>query len=121
MMIQNRILNLSVASLLSVTFVSATICAGQADARWFWRKSARLDTNQSHQQNQMINNGVTTGELTRKEARKLKKKKREIARDARDMQRSGRGLSYSEAEKLDKKQDKLSREIYKQSTDNDYR
>ena len=53
--------------------------------------------------------------------RKLKKKKREIARDARNMQRSNGGLSYSEAEKLDKKQDKLSREIYKQSTDNDSR
>ncbi len=119
MMIQNRILNLSVASLLSVTFVSATICAGQADARWFWK--SRVDNSQSHQQNQMINNGVATGELTRKETRKLKKKKREIARDARDMQRSNGGLSYSEVEKLDKKQDKLNREIYKQSTDNDFR
>lgn len=119
MMILNRVLNSSVASLLSVTFLSATICAGQADARWFWR--SRVDNSQSHQQNKMINDGVATGQLTRKEARKLKKKKRDLARDARDMQRSNGGLSYSEAEKLDKKQDKLSREIYKQSTDNDTR
>lgn len=118
-MIQKRILNLSVASLLSVTFVSATICAGQADARWFWR--SRADNSQSHQQKEMINDGVSSGELTRKEARKLKKKKHEIARDAHDMKKSGGGLSYSEVEKLDKKQDKLNREIYKQSTDNDTR
>lgn len=118
-MIQRRIFNLSVASLLGVTFVSATLCAGQAEARWFWR--TRTDNSQSHAQQQMINDGVATGELTRKEARKLRKKKREIARDARDKARSGGGLSYSEAEKIDRKQDKLSREIYKQSTDNDFR
>ncbi|MDX2106191.1 MAG: hypothetical protein SFY67_07285 [Candidatus Melainabacteria bacterium] len=119
MMIQNRILSLSVASLLGVTFVSATLCEGTAEARWFWR--SRTDNVQSSKQQQMINNGVATGELTRKEARKLRKKKREIARDARDKERSGGGLSYSEAEKIDRKQDKLSREIYKQSTDNDFR
>ena len=119
MMIQNRILSLSVASPLGVTFVSATLCAGTAEARWFWR--SRTDNVQSSKQQQMINNGVATGELTRKEARKLRKKKREIAREARDKERSGGGLSYSEAEKIDRKQDKLSREIYKQSTDDDFR
>ncbi len=118
MMIQNRTLNLSVASLLSVAFISATICSNQAEARWWWK--SRTDTRQSNQQ-QMINDGVVTGELTRKEARKLKKKKREIARNERDMRRSNGGLSYSELEKLDKKQDKLDHEIYKQSTDNDFR
>ena len=68
-------------------------------------------------QNARINEGIRSGELTRAEAAKLKRKEAALHREIKNDRRDGRGLSAAERAKIDRKQDRLSRDIAKQKHD----
>ena len=63
-------------------------------------------------QHARIREGVKSGELTRKEAGKLRKQQKNIARHERKLSRDG-DLTRHERRKLDRRQDKASKRIYR--------
>jgi len=66
-------------------------------------------------QDQRIYNGISSGELTRKEAARLDNQQDRF--DAREAQMRQGGLTLEERRRLDNHQDRLSREIYQQKHD----
>ena len=68
-------------------------------------------------QQQRIDDGVSDGELTKKEALKLEKKEAKLHREIQKDRRDGKGLTKKERAKIHAKQDKLSRQIAKQKHD----
>ena len=68
-------------------------------------------------QQQRINEGVESGELTKKEALKIEAKEAKLHRQIKKDRKDGGGLTAKERVKIDKKQDKLSKQIYKQKHD----
>ena len=68
-------------------------------------------------QQQRINQGVKSGELTKKETLKLEKKEAKLHREIKKDRKDGGGLTAKERVKIDKKQDKLSKQISKQKHD----
>jgi hypothetical protein len=67
-------------------------------------------------QKERIENGVKDGSLTRHEARKLNREQRRIHRVERRSERDG-VVTPREDKRLDRMQDKASRDIYKQKHD----
>lgn len=90
---------------LALVFITAAIALADEPAR-----------RQVNQQ-QRINQGVRSGELTRAEAARLQRQKadlhRQIARDRAD----GRGLAPAERARIDAQQDALNRRIARQKHD----
>ena len=76
----------------------------------------RIPARQKAQQ-QRIEQGVRSGELTRREAVKLEAKEARLAREVRKDRIDGPGLTPKERVKIEKKQDRLSREIYREKHD----
>ena len=68
-------------------------------------------------QQKRINEGVESGELTKKEALKLEKKEAELHRKIKKDRKDGGGLTGKERAKIHQKQNKLSRQIAKQKHD----
>ena len=68
-------------------------------------------------QNARIKEGVQSGELTKKEAAKLRHKQADLHREIQKDRRDGSGLTPAERAKIDRKQDKLSRDIAKEKHD----
>ena len=68
-------------------------------------------------QQKRINQGVKSGELTKKEVLKIEAKEAKLHREIRKDRRDGGGLTPKERAKINKKQNKLSKEIYKDKHD----
>ena len=68
-------------------------------------------------QQERIGSGVATGQLTPKEAAKLEKKEAKLNRKIYKERTDGNGLTPKERAKIERKQDKLSREITKEKHD----
>ncbi len=68
-------------------------------------------------QQQRINEGVESGELTKKEAAKLKAQEAKLHREIKKDRKDGGGLTAKERAKISAKQDRLSRRIAKQKHD----
>ncbi len=68
-------------------------------------------------QQDRIDQGVKSGELTKKEALKLEKKEAELHRKIKKDRKDGEGLTAKERAKIRHEQNKLSRQIAKQKHD----
>ena len=68
-------------------------------------------------QQQCINEGVESGELTKKEAAKLTAQEAKLHREIKKDRKDGGGLTAKERAKISAKQDRLSRRIAKQKHD----
>lgn len=71
---------------------------------------------QTVQQNKRIQNGVVTGELTKKETRQLKRQQKKLKRIKRKAMKDG-VVSPKEQSKIAKQEAKLNRNIYRQKHD----
>ena len=70
-------------------------------------------------QQKRIGEGVEKGQLTPRETEKLEKQEGNLNKEIRHDRKTGGGLSKKERRQIDKKQDKLSREIYREKHDKD--
>jgi hypothetical protein len=68
-------------------------------------------------QQKRINEGVKSGELTKKEAMKLERKQGAIADDIREARKSGGVVTKKEKAKIQVQQNKASEQIYKEKHD----
>ena len=68
-------------------------------------------------QQDRIDQGVKSGELTKKEALKLEAQEAKLHREIKKDRKDGGGLTAKERVKIHKKQDNLSKKIYKQKHD----
>jgi hypothetical protein len=73
--------------------------------------------NRKDRQEKRVDAGVQSGELTKKEAAKIKARQRNLNRDIRQDRRDGGGLTPAERAKIEKRQDNISRDIYKEKHD----
>jgi len=92
--------------------VSLLACAGLAAAQ---TADPKVNERQQNQQ-QRIEQGVQSGELTKREAVKLEAREAKIAREERRMKADGE-LTKKERAKLHKDLNKTSKAIYKQKHD----
>lgn len=69
------------------------------------------------EQQKRIAEGVESGELTKKEAKKLEQKEARIHRKIRRDRKDGGGLTAAERAKIEARQDAASADIYKQKHD----
>lgn len=106
-----KILGLGLA--LGMLIGTTATFASPADAKP-WKK--RVNARQEKQKNR-IKQGVKSGELNKKEAKRLRNQQRKLNKMEKKMRKSGGGLTKKEAAKLDRKQDQLSKNIKKQKND----
>lgn len=104
-----KLLGLGFASLLLVLGLAADSFAQNG-------KYQTINKRQRNQQNR-IYNGINSGELTRREAYRLQRNQYQINRMEQRFRRSGNGLSWRERYILDNRQDRASRNIYRQKHD----
>jgi len=64
-----------------------------------------------------INEGVKSGELTKREATKLQVEKAKLHKEIKQDRKDGPGLTPAERAKIEAKQDKLSRDIAREKHD----
>jgi len=100
-------------SLLMATLIAGALVVPGAYAD-------RPATRQKAQQKR-IDEGVESGELTKKEARKIEKKEAKLHRQVRKDRADGGGMTARERAKIEKKQDKLSEQIHKEKHDSQER
>jgi hypothetical protein len=77
---------------------------------------ARINQRQGHQQ-QRIDHGIRTGQLTPREAARLERQQVAIARYEARSRADGPGLTRTERIRLERMQDRASRSIYRQRHD----
>jgi hypothetical protein len=97
-------MNTFVKGLLITTLGIGMVLPAVADASFKQRKNHKLD--------QRIEQGVSSGELTRKELRKLRNKQRDIRHMRREFLRDG-WLTQWERRKLAKARKRLSKQVYR--------
>src|SRR5262245_23239593 len=68
-------------------------------------------------QQERIDQGTKSGELTKKEKARIEAKERKLKREVRRDRKDGPGLTAKERVKIEHQQDKLSQDIYKQKHD----
>src|SRR5689334_1278578 len=79
--------------------------------------AAEVDERANNEQ-QRIEQGIRSGELTRSEAKQLQRRQNEINREiARDRAMNHGRLTLAQQRKIDREQDQLSREIERQKHD----
>jgi hypothetical protein len=74
-----------------------------------------------YREQQRINQGIRSGELTRREADRLEAGMARIRTDERFARMSGGGISPAERARLDRELNRESRAIYRQKHDGQYR
>lgn len=95
----NRItLAVSVLTLVSQFVISSTLAGDRVNAR-------------QHRQRERIAEGVKSGELSQEETKKLRREERRIRKAEHRMRKDGE-LDAGEKAKLEKMQDKASKDIY---------
>lgn len=104
----NRIFGLGITSLLVFSFLSVQ----PVEAKWWKQRSNNRQCNQQSR----INGGLGSGALTAREARRMQKQQRKLAKREARMRMTG-GMSRKEARRLEKQQDQLSKNIYRQKHD----
>ena len=77
---------------------------------------ARINQRQTHQQ-QRIYNGVSNGSLTARETYRLERQQAGIARLEARSRADGNGLNWRERARIEHRQDRASRNIYRQKHD----
>ncbi len=80
----------------------------------------KVKKREKRQQNR-IEEGVASGDLTKKETLKLEAKEAKLHREIKRDRKDGGGLTLKERAKIDAKQDKLSKQIYKEKHDDQKR
>lgn len=68
-------------------------------------------------QQKRIGQGIKTGQLTAREARKLERKEAKLDKQIDHARQTGGGLNARERARIDHKQDQLSRQIYREKHD----
>lgn len=68
-------------------------------------------------QNERIIEGRKSGELTKKEAARIKARQQKLNKQIREDRRDGGGLSPAERAKIEKRQDNIGKDIYKEKHD----
>ena len=91
----------------ALTFVALTAPAAVAQ---------RIEE-RKERQNERIEQGRQSGELTKKEAARIRAKQHKLNKQIREDRRDGGGLSPAERAKIEKRQDNISKEIYKEKHD----
>lgn len=105
-----KVITLSVAAtLLSGMFLVGFDQAAEAKGKY-------INKRQNHQRSR-IKQGVKSGELTKIEAKRMKAQQKAFAKREQAMRKSGDGLSKAEKAVLNKRQDELSKNIYRQKHD----
>lgn len=107
-----RISVVSVPLAVAAIFVAQSLAAGSVHAD-------RVNRRQ-HRQGARIAEGVKSGELTRDEAKKLRREERKIRRTEHRMRKDGE-LSPAEKAKLEGMQDKASKDIHELKHNEDKR
>lgn len=64
-----------------------------------------------------IKEGVQSGELNKREAARIKARERDLNRQIREDRKDGGGLTPAERAKIERRQDNISEDIYKQKHD----
>ena len=100
-------------TLLRTAAIFGVLTASSAFAGPIGRQQA---ANQSR-----IKHGIRSGQLTRPEAARLQARDNAIQRTIRRDMIDGRGLTYAERMRIDRRQDALSRDIARQKHDRQYR
>lgn len=95
--------------------VSMPVASHQYGHDGYSRYDKRVERQQSR-----IRQGVKSGELTRKEAKKLRSQQKKIAKLERKFSKDGH-LSRHERKKLERHQDKASKRIYRLKHNDDIR
>jgi hypothetical protein len=104
-----KIITAIVAAGITFSFAVAPALAAGTD-------SPGIDQRQVNQQKR-IDQGVQSGQLTEKEAKKLNKQQERISKKEARMKADG-NLTKKERAKLKKEQDKASKKIYQEKHDN---
>jgi len=73
--------------------------------------------NRKERQKARVKQGQESGELTKKEAARIKARQRDLNQQIREDRRDGGGLTAAERAKIEKRQDNISGDIYKQKHD----
>lgn len=73
--------------------------------------------NRKERQKARVAEGVKSGELTKKEAAEIRARKHDLNQQIREDRKDGGGLSAAERAKIEKRQDRISKDIYKQKHD----
>lgn len=73
--------------------------------------------NRQNRQQERINRGIKTGELTAREVNNLQRQQQRIDRMEDRYRDSGKGLTWRERYRLEQRQDRASRNIYRQKHD----
>lgn len=111
-------MNKNITFAFAVGFAATTVLASanQAEAKR-WGVNAR----ENRQQNR-IYNGVANGSLTRREAGRLERQQEKLAqREARMRSRDGGSLTGNQRAKLEREENRTSRNIYDQKHDGQVR
>ena len=93
------------------------IAALSFSATAFAEEHKQTINERQHRQNERIQQGVKSGELTPKEAARLREHRRSMRRYEHRSRKDGGGISSKEAQRMDKMQDKQSKAIYNQKHD----
>lgn len=73
--------------------------------------------NRKDRQDARIKQGRESGELTKKEAAKIRARQKDLNQQIREDRRDGGGLTAAERVKIEKRQDNISEKIYKEKHD----
>ena len=73
--------------------------------------------NRKDEQKARIEEGKKSGELTKKEAARIKARERDLNKQIREDRKDGGGMTAAERAKIEKRQDNISKDIYKQKHD----
>lgn len=103
--------------LLGLSFAAFLLVLGLSADSFAQNRKYHTVNERQHRQQGRIYNGINSGELTRREAYKLEKNQYRINRTEQRFRKSGDGLSWRERYILDQRQDKASRNIYRQKHD----
>ena len=93
---------------------SLALTAQPAEAKP-WKKRVNV---RQHKQQHRLTHGAKNGSLTKREYKNLQKKQIKLNRTEKRMRLSGDGLNKKEAAILENKQDRMSKNIYRQKHDN---
>jgi hypothetical protein len=94
--------------LVAVTFALALGSTGSL---------AQRIENRKDRQEVRTNQGVRSGELTNKEAARLKARQANLNQKIRQDRKDGPGLTAAERARIEQRQDNISRDIYRQKND----
>lgn len=97
------------AGLLTGMFLSGLDQAAEA-------KGLHVNKRQNRQHCR-IKRGIQNGELTKAETKRMREKQKALAKQEKYFRKSGQGLSKTEKAILNKEQDQLSKNIYRQKHD----